>query len=132
MDSFSTLNLPDGKIAFQGMIRCDDALVHEFRIEFPEKQPLYGEWRPRFAENGIDFDIEVTTFGYVSKFNVRNPHPDARIRFSAQENLLIEQLVRALFADEIRRSGISPFTSKKARFVGGVTFLSGWIARRDI
>jgi hypothetical protein len=131
MDPFSTLNSPHGKVAFQGTVRCDDEGVNEFRVDLPERNPMYGEWRPKFAPNGNDFDVEIPTFGYGSKHNVRNPHPGARVRFTAQEQLAVEQLVRALFADEHRRIGIPPFTSKKARFLGGVSFLPGWVTRSD-
>ena len=131
MNPFSTLDFAHGKIAFQGTVRCDDEGVAEFRVELPGRKPMYGEWRPKFAEDGNDFDVEITTFGYGSKHNVRNPHPDARVRFTAQEQVAVQQLIRALFADESRRAEISLFKAKGARFLGGVSFLPSWIARSD-
>lgn len=127
MDPFSALDFPKGKVAFVGVVRCDEAGVDEFQVELHDRPVLYGAWRPRFAENGNDFDIEIINFGYTNKTNVGNIDPSARVRFSPEEISTIEGLVRDLFAHQDLREQFSPFSVKIAHFLGAVRFLPGWV-----
>ena len=90
---------------------------------------MYGEWRPKWAGNGNDFDIDILSFGYGDQRNVGNPHPHARTNFSYAEKLVVMGLIRHLFNNE-RPIGIAPFTSRKARYLGHVFFATGWIVCR--
>lgn len=127
MDPFAALDFPKGKVAFVGVVRCDEAGVDEFQVELHDRPVLYGAWRPSFAENGNDFDIEIISFGYTNKTNVGNIDPSARVRFSPEEISTIEGLVRDLFAHKDLREQFSPFSVKIARFLGAVRFLPGWV-----
>ncbi len=131
MDPYATLDFPNGRIAFIGTVRCDDVGVKEFRVELPNRAPMYGAWRACFAENGNDFNIEIVTFGYGDKLNVGNPHPKARVRFTVEETTIVEELVHELFANRNLTAGLSPFSMKLARFLGGVKFLPRWISQAD-
>ncbi len=127
-----TVASPEGTIAFGGPVRGSDELGHDsFRVQLLNRPVLYGEWRPIFKENGNDFNVEVVSFGYGSESNLGNPHPQARNRFSAAEQQSIERLFRSLVANLPARHGISPFSSTKGRFLGGVSFAQGWILRED-
>lgn len=127
MGAFDLLNLPNGSIAFVGSVRVDDGGADEFRIELPERNPLFGEWRPKWAQNEHDFDIEILSFGFGSKYNVRNPNQGAKNKLSSSEADIALSLIAQLFADTERRSHFPPFTSKNAHFTGKVNFLPGWI-----
>ena len=128
MGSLVTLSFDNGKVGFASSVRgVDDAGHDMFRIELPQRPILYGEWRPKWAENHNDFDIEILRFGYVDAGNVGNNHPGARRTCSSQERAVIVELVCALFSSVEARAGIAPFTSKKATFLGHIHFVPGWI-----
>jgi hypothetical protein len=88
---------------------------------------FYGEYRPKWAANQTDFDIEIVSFGFVDRDNIGNPVPTARQQFSGEQRKVVESLVKALIADPEARKGKPIFCSQKARFLGAVYFLPGWI-----
>jgi len=127
MRPFEPLTCPEGTVAFAGTVRADDGGVDEFWVELADRPRMYGEWRTKWAPNENDFDIEIVTFGYGSKYNVGNTFPGARNVFKAHEEVKISNLVKDLFMDRERRSGLVPFSIKGSIFLGGIFFLPGWI-----
>jgi hypothetical protein len=132
MGSLVTLNLPTGKVGFKStVLGWDEEPRDAFRVELPDRPTLYGEWRPKFADNENDFDVEIVGVGYANVGYVGSPLLAHRKKFSAREQSAIEELIRALFADQTARAAIVPFSSKTARFLGVVIFAPGWILRSD-
>jgi hypothetical protein len=132
MSTLPTLTFPTGKIGFASMVRgWDEEPRDAFRVELPDRPTLYGEWRPEFVDNGNDFNVEIVSVGYASKSYLGSAYPAHRKKFSGPEQNIVEYLIRALFADQSVKLSITPFTSKKARFLGAVVFVPGWILRSD-
>jgi hypothetical protein len=96
-----------------------------FTVELEHRPPLYGEWRPKWAKNGNDFNAEIMDFGLLDAGAAGLPAPNRRMAFSAEERLGIERMIRALFASADARAGTVPFSG--GNFLGTVTFLRGWI-----
>jgi hypothetical protein len=90
---------------------------------------MYGEWKHRWADNQNEFDIEVLRLGYPDQFNVDNPHPLARQKLSDAEQEVVERLVGALFRNPQSQQGKVPFSSTRARFLGHIHFLPGWMLK---
>jgi hypothetical protein len=133
MSSAFILSLPEGNIKFAGFPRGGDEYSHPaFEITLPNRPPIYGEWKTKFAANGNDFDVEIVSFGYSDAYNLGNPHPDARLPYSEQDVRTVERLVRDLFATPEARAGVPPFGTPKAVFLGAVTFRSEWIRQRTV
>jgi len=133
MSSLVTLNLPNGKIGFKStVLGWDEEPRDAFRVELPDQPTAYGEWRPKFADNENDFDVEILSVGYANVRYVGSSLSAHRKKFSAREQSAIEQLIRTLFADQTARGVIVPFSSKTARFLGAVIFAPGWILRSDV
>lgn len=133
MGSLLTLNFPTGNIGFASSVRgWDEEPRDAFRIELPNRPIMYGEWRTKFADvDRDDFNIEIVSVGYVKKGHLGSSIPIHRKKFSASEQLAVEELIRALFADPNAKAGVAPFSTKKARFLGGVNFAPGWILQSD-
>jgi hypothetical protein len=128
MSSLVTLNLPNGKIGFKStVLGWDEEPRDAFRIELPDRPIVYGEWRSKFADNENDFDVEILSVGYLNVRHMGSALLVHRKKFSASEQSAVEQLIRALFADQTAIAGMVPFTSKKGRFLGAVIFVAGWI-----
>jgi hypothetical protein len=130
MSLLKGLDLPAGKIRFAGGVRGVDEAGHDaFELSLSGAPALYGEWRPIFSENGNNFNVEIVNFGYTSRDNLGNPHPDARRKFSAHDVSSIRGLIEALFASEEARARVAPFSSKKnpRGYLGRVIFRPGWI-----
>jgi hypothetical protein len=133
MGSLPTLDFPNGRIGFASLVLgWDEEPRDAFRIELPGWPVTYGEWRPKFADNQNDFDVEIVSVGYINKGFLGSQLVNHRKKFSAQEQQVIEELVRNLFADRGARGDISPFSSKIGEFLGGVVFVPGWILRSDL
>ena len=128
MSGFYEVVLRGGTAQFAGSIRGVDDNGHDvFRVSLVGLPAMYGEWRPKFAENGNDFDIEIPGFGWGDKLNIANPAPTARIKCSATDIAKIMEAVSSLFSSKQATSQISPFTSRVGRFLGHLIFLPGWI-----
>jgi len=127
MTPFEPLTCAEGTVAFAGMVRADEQGVYEFWVDLDGRARMYGEWRPKWAPNEKDFDIEIVTFGYTDKHNVRNSFPGARNVFLTHEEKKVMNLVTALFNDIERRSGISPSRGNYSIFLGSIIFMPGWI-----
>jgi hypothetical protein len=122
------INFPNGAAGFAGFPRgVDDRGHFAFELRLPSHPGLYGEYRPKFAENGNDYDVEIVNFGFVSRNNLGNPNVGARLRFSSQQREVIEDLIVALVSNPEAREGIPPFSSAKSHFLGRIHFLPGWI-----
>jgi hypothetical protein len=124
----SMMNFEDGAACFAGLVRGGDEAGHfVFQLRLPAFPDIYGEWRPNWEANEIDFDVEIVTFGYLDRENVSNPNPGARRQFSADQKNIIQRLTTALFLSAEARQGIAPFSSKKGHFLGRVRFRTGWL-----
>jgi hypothetical protein len=132
MNSLPTLNFPTGKIGFASTVRgWDEEPRDAFRVELPDRPTMFGEWRAKFADNGNDFNVEIVSFGYLRESHLGSAHLLHRKEFFAPERDVVERLIRALFADESPKTGAALFATKKARFLGAVNFMPGWILRGD-
>jgi hypothetical protein len=122
------INFQDGAARFIGPVRGSDEWGHNaFELRLPSYPPLYGEFQPKWADNENDFDIEIVSFGFTDERNIANPNAGARRRFSLEQRSIIEGLIVALISSPEARTGISPFSSKKGRFLGHVYFRPDWI-----
>lgn len=92
----------------------------------PNQPLVYGEWRPKWAKNGNDFDIEILDFGLFDASMAGASEANHQV-YALRDSPVIEGLIRKLFASVEARSRISPFSSSKGRFRGGIEFLPGWI-----
>jgi hypothetical protein len=141
-EKFEALSLPEGKIAFQGVVRVGDRGAFEFRIELNGRSPLFGEWEQFYRADRADryandFDVRIVSFGYGDPSNVGNPHSGARLMFSVQEKREIEKLVANIFDRELSklRSGnreSSIFTGKNPNYSGMIIFGDDWIRLRSL
>lgn len=127
MEPQFTVDLPFGNAAFEGTILDGDELPrYAFSVLLSNHPLLYGIWRPKWATNQNDFDVEVVGFGWTSKYNAGNPHPLSRVCLShaelANTKLLIDTLFRSV---EIRKRFV-PFSSPIARFLGNIAFTNDW------
>ncbi len=74
-----TVTRPTGRASFEGMIRSwDESPQHAFSVELTGQPILYGIWRPKWAPNENDFDVEIVSFGWASRYTVGNPNPVTR------------------------------------------------------
>ena len=120
------LKLGDGEIALGFVGRAWDDFSHDLIIvHLPGWTQLFGEWQPKFADNGNDFDIEILGFGYTS-VHLSDTLADG-FTFSKVERERIEALCHALFADCAKRQTPWPFKAPQSRFLGNVVFAPGWI-----
>jgi hypothetical protein len=118
----------DGAARFRGPVRGSDEWGHDvFELRLLSYPPLYGEFQPKWADNENDFDIEIVSFGFTDERNIANPNVGARRRCSLEQRRIIEGLIVALILSPEARTGISPFSSKKGRFLGYVFFRPDWI-----
>jgi hypothetical protein len=130
MSTLPTLNFPTGKIGFAAMVRgWDEEPRNAFRVELLDRPTLYGEWRSKFIDNGNDFNVEIVSVGYGSESLLGSAYPAHRQKFSGPEQNIVEDLIRALFADQSAKPSMAPFATKNARFLGAVVFAPGWILR---
>lgn len=125
-NSFTALSFEAGQVRFAGLVRGSDEGLHDiFVVSLSGYSMMYGEWRNKWADNGNDFDIEIVSFGFLDPRSVGIP--GARQIFPREERLIIEDLVRALFASDEVRSEAIPTTKFCSRFLGRVHFLPKWI-----
>jgi hypothetical protein len=109
---FPTVTVGDAMIRFDAVGRTADERDHDIYVtQLPGQPLLYGEWRPRFARNGNDFDIDILDFGLIDPRDFGIPSPLRRLRFDRREHAFIEELVLALFANEEARNRQWPFSS---------------------
>jgi hypothetical protein len=86
----------NARVGFGGNARGVDEDSHDLiEIERTEGPLLFGEYRYLWAENQNDFDIEISSFGYVEPRDVGTL--DRRVAFSAAECEAIERLIRSFF-----------------------------------
>lgn len=120
---FDPLTLPDGNVAFEGVVRRDEDPIDVFRVELRNKPPLYGVWRQTFSENGYDFDIEIISFGFGMRLDVRNQNPIAWDEFSEEEKFIARKLIVILFENAQITKKLSAFSIPGAFFSGKIKFL---------
>ena len=121
MEPNFTLIRPEGRALLRGALRTDNSPEPVFCIELTGQSPLYGIWRPKFAANQNDFDVEVDSFGWGSQSNVGNPHPMARNRLSVAQAADVKALVVAMFEDVETKKRVLPLPIN-ARFLGEIKF----------
>jgi hypothetical protein len=124
-----TTTRPTGRASFQGMLRAwDESPESIFSVELTDHLVLYGIWRSKWAPNGNDFDVEIVSFGWASKYNVGNRDPITRRKLSAEHAMEVKALVIALVNDVDASKKILPFSSTTARFLGRIEFNDNWVS----
>lgn len=122
-----TVTRPTGRASFESVIRdWDKSPVDAFSVELTGHLALYGIWRPKWAPNGNDFNVEIVSFGWASQYNVGNPNPMTRRKLSIEQVTDAKALIVALVEDVAVRRKIVPFSSKIARFLGRIHFQDNW------
>jgi hypothetical protein len=88
MASPFTVILPAGRAGFESVVLCwNESPEHVFSVELMDQSVLYGIWRPRWAPNENDLDVEVVSFGWADKRSTGNS--------ASQENLSAAKAVEA-------------------------------------
>jgi len=125
---YATVTVGNGKIRFADVGRTWDERNHDlFAVQLPARPLLYGEWRPKFAKNGDDFDVEVVFFGLIDPRDAGLPLPARRIAVNRDERLVVEKLIQSLISSADARAQRWPFNSRRAKFMGRIDFLEDWI-----
>jgi hypothetical protein len=123
-----TLTLPTGRASFESVIRCwDESPQDGFSVELVGQRTLYGIWKPTWAPNENDFNVEIIKFGWADKYNTGNPNPITRTRLSAEQAAGVKWLVLALFHNAEVRNRITPFARNPELFLGRIDFNTDWI-----
>jgi len=127
-DYFVVLEIGGAKLRFGGADgRPWDEQWHDmFAVQMPKQPVVYGEWRQKWARNGNDFDAEIIDFGIFDANMAGAPDANHQV-YALRDIQVIEGLIRKLFASAEARSRMPPFSSRKAKFLGGIEFLPGWI-----
>jgi hypothetical protein len=132
MEPAFTVTLPTGRAAFESMIRgWNEEPRHAFSVELAGQQTLYGIWRPVFAENGNDFDVEIVGFGWASRYSIGHPNQITRTKLSSAQFISVRELIISLFESIYARREIVPFSSKVAKFLDGIEFQKDWVLVKD-
>jgi hypothetical protein len=132
MASPFTVTRPAGRASFQSVIRSwDESPQDAFSVGLGGQSTLYGIWRPKWAPNENDFDVEIVSFGWADKNSTGHPNPATRTRLSAAQAEGTKALTIALFQDVEARRQIIPFSGKGGRFLGGIGFREDWILLKD-
>jgi hypothetical protein len=122
-----TVTRPTGRASFESVIRSwDESPEDAFSVELMGRLVLYGIWRPKWAPNGHDFNVEIVSFGWADQYNVGNPNPMTRRKLSVEQAADLKALIIALVEDVDVRRKISPFSSKTARFLDTIDFQDNW------
>ena len=80
-----TVTRPTGRATFESVIRSwDKSPVHAFSVELTGHLALYGIWRPKWAPNENDFNVEIVSFGWADQNNIGNPNPMTRRKLSVE------------------------------------------------
>jgi|CXWL01.1.fsa_nt_gi hypothetical protein len=124
---FEAIAIGASKIRFAGIDRGADELPRDaFVAQLVGRAVMRGEWRPRWAENGNDFDVEIVSFGYPP--NSCLGQKLGKQSFDREERGLLEELVHALFSNTTAKQKLSDFRpERKGVFLGRIYFLPGWI-----
>jgi hypothetical protein len=127
-----TVTRPTGLASFESVIRSWDELPQDaFSVELTGQQVLYGIWRPKWAPNEHDFDVEIVGFGWASQSNIGNPNSATRRKLSVAQIADVKALTIALIEDPDVRRKIVPFSSNTAHFLGRIKFAENWVLPRD-
>lgn len=129
MSTFDWIELPDGKARFSGTKRGWDELGHKtFALEIDGRE-YYGELERAYLQNENDYNIEVSSFGYVRGEDVGMPDPRARAVFTEAQVDRARALAVRLVAEG--RGFTEPPAildqTDASRFMGKVFFKEGWI-----
>ena len=125
---YVTVTVGDSKIRFADVGRTWDERNHDlFLVQLSHRPLLYGEWRPRFARNGDDFDVEIVFFGLVDPRDAGMSLPARRVTVDQAERLVVEKLIRSLISNAEAKAQTWPFCSKRGKFLGRIDFLPDWI-----
>jgi hypothetical protein len=108
--------------------RAWDEKNHDlFAVQLSNRPLLFGEWRPKFAANGDDFDVEIVFFGLVDRRDAGMLLPARRVVVDQAERVVVEKLIRSLVSNAEAKAQTWPFNSSRARFLGRIEFLPDWI-----
>ena len=125
---YVTVTVGESKIRFADVGRAWDEKNHDlFAVQLPNRPLLFGEWRPMFAANGDDFDVEIVFFGLVDRRDAGMLLPARRVVVDQAERVVVEKLVRSLISNAEAKAQTWPFNSSRARFLGRIEFLPDWI-----
>jgi hypothetical protein len=115
----------NARIKLAGTARGVDEAGHRiYVIERSDGTVLAGEYFEVF--NGNDFNLEIGMFGFCHRNGVGNPHPSARLHFSAEDTLAAEKLIRSFFSTPSVAMDKWQYVPN-VRFLGGVSFRPNWI-----
>jgi hypothetical protein len=113
-------------VQLTSVTRGPDEAGHEtFCIRSPGGEEFFGEYFEMFVSES-DFNIEIGAFGFDERDNVGNPYPSARLQFSVDECRVLENIIRKFFSNLDLAQTHWKYVSD-AKFLGGVSFRSGWI-----
>ena len=108
----------------------DETGISLVGIERENGEPLFGEYRPIFAENENDFSFEIGRFGYLSRQAAGSTSPAMRCKFSSDEIDYIQSILIPFFSDVESLSNWMPFFLTKGRPLLGVKFTADWILNK--
>jgi hypothetical protein len=132
MEPAFTVTLPTGRAAFESVIRdWDEQPRHAFSVELAGQRTLYGIWRPVFAANGHDFNVEIVSFGWADKYGVGHPNQITRTKLFYAQAANARELIVTLFENIDARKKIVPFSSRTAQFMGAIEFRNNWALLKD-
>jgi hypothetical protein len=128
MGKLDWISLGGGQARFVGpQLGADDEPHMVLAAELGNEGVYFGEFAAVYESDRTHFNVEIISFGYNSKYNVGNPHPGARASFTASEIKAIRYLISAL----VFSASEKPYPLKRRdRFLGQISFRSGWVATR--
>ncbi len=131
MSIFSPIKFKECMISLEGIIRTETGGANIFSVVLMNGIQLYGEWQPILMDhNGLNYNIKIVSFGFKSKFNIDNTHPNAKMIISSQLECLLSELITKFFEEKIS-SGEFIFApiSERSHFLGAVKFDDNWVRR---
>jgi 3-oxoacyl-[acyl-carrier protein] reductase len=71
MEPAWTVTPPMGRASFESVLRhWDEEPQDALSVELLGQPTLYGIWRANYAANEHDFDVDIVSFGWASKYNI--------------------------------------------------------------
>ena len=107
----------------------DEAGHLTFGVRSRGGEEFFGEYLEVWtSEESSEFNIEIGAFGFANPEDVGNPYPSARLQFSSDECMTLEDLIRQFFSN-LDVAMNKWHSIPEVRFLGGVNFRLGWIIR---
>ena len=100
-----------GTVKLLGSLRdIHEDVCKAYVVQLRGETPAYGEWRPSFHENQVDFDIEIVSVGYHSELTIGSRSPNLRKSYEPEKVRQLEELLECAFRNEkVVKSGSSVF-----------------------